>query len=300
MQKQNTTTRPIEKRSGRPPVINPLSPCCLTCRGFLSTSGIKGSRWQCRKVCGTSIYKQTSGELRENSEAFKSHPCCVKCRRVMARHSKGYWRCLPCKAYTKDHELKKRIRRVLGVRSGSLGIDRPYCVQCHKLMSSYSTNASRWRCRPCKWGVDKRTSGVPRGYVQTYPYCGQCHGKMRTHNKGWYCHRCDVIAKDDQQRARYAKPKQKENNDDLITFIDSKLTNYSVEMREELRGEVAIALLTHANIGGQRVTRDSLTPAAIRLIAKPIYRMQPNRFRDVSLDHQYGEDGQRLEDRLVG
>lgn len=280
MQKQNTTTPPIQKRRGRPPVNNPLSPWCVRCRAHMKQRpGPKGKRWACT-ICQRSIYQHTVGEPSGGGPWGKaiplSHPHCIQCRKPMAKHSKGIWRCKPCGVYPQAKRiltLSPRERTASGRLKTSAGnmkkkvhskryvlkMDFPQCVKC------------RWQMKQCGNAAKRR----------------------------WECNLCGASCFKFQTKDRRTQVAKIDGND-LIAFIDSKLTNYSVEMREELRGEIAIALLTQAQIGGLRLTRASLTPATIRLIAKPIYKMQPNRFRDISLDHTYGESGQRLEERLVG
>lgn len=262
MHKHNTTLTPTAKRRGRP--VNHSAPFCVACRERMKSSGSKGSRWLCQR-CDHSFYKQTAGELRGTGDAVKNHPFCVKCRNRMAKHSQGVWRCTHCKRYANAHRTQTQTRREcptrrIASRKPILKLDHAQCVACRWQMKHTGAAKARWECYLC--GASCKVFGP--------------------------------------MQERKPSPPKSDNGGDLIAFIDSKLTGYSVEMREELRGEIAIALLTHAKIGGLRLTRASLTAATVREIAKPIFKQQPNRFRDVSLDHQYGEDGQRLEERLVG
>jgi hypothetical protein len=70
----------------------------------------------------------------------------------------------------------------------------------------------------------------------------------------WRCTVCKLYA--NALRLQVHPTRERGNGDDLIAFIDSKLTNYSVEMREELRGEIALALLSKQ--GFQLVGQDFL------------------------------------------
>ena len=257
---------PTTKRRGKP--INHSAPFCVPCQRRMKSSGAKGSRWLCEQ-CKHSFYKHTLGELRSFGNTH--HPYCVKCRGKMAQHGSDYkgiviWRCTFCKVYAnaariQQHTPRLRPRVRTARKLPTLKLDHPQCIKC------------RWQM--------KRTGATAK-------------------RQRWECHLCGGSCRM-VGAMREPKPRQIESGgDNLIGFIDSKLTNYSVEMREELRGEIAIALLSHAKIGGIRLSRETLTSATIKQIAKPIYKMQPNRFRDISLDHTYGEGGQRLEERLVG
>lgn len=79
-------------------------------------------------------------------------------------------------------------------------------------------------------------------------------------------------------------------------MIDLNLNGYSVEMREELRGETALAVAERRKVAGQRLTIATITRAVIRELATSIYKTQPNRFRDVSLEHCHDDDGYKLEE----
>jgi len=124
-----------------------------------------------------------------------------------------------------------------------------------------------------------------------HPYCVKCRKRM-ARNPNVYGGVCRWL--------RDARKWNPIDEDEMMRIVDSHLRGYSVEMREELRGEIVLAILSCAEVNGEIVTIKKLTPAIVREIARPLFKMQPNRFRDISLDHQYGEDGQRLEDRLEG
>ena len=135
-----------------------------------------------------------------------------------------------------------------------------------------------------------------------HPDCVKCRKRMARNPKvyGGVCIWIqDERKRDAARRRKFGVPIT--DPDAMLRDIDSHLAGYSTDMREELRQEIALAILNCAVIEGRLIsTADDLTPAAIKAIARPLFKSQPNRFRDVSLDHQYGEDGQRLEDRLVG
>lgn len=190
----------------------------------------------------------------------------------------------------------------------------PFCVPCRARMKSHAT---RWTCPLCVHGVYKHTIGEPRCRQPKspklpalfYPFCVPCRFRMNSGGRKasrWQCRRCNAsdvkqsTGEPSNQTLAWRLLRMRENRGDLFSFIDSKLTGYSVEMREELRGEIALVLLSHAKVNGERVTRATLTAATVREIAKPIYRTMPNRFREVSLDHCYDVDGTRLEERLAG
>lgn len=138
---------------------------------------------------------------------------------------------------------------------------------------------------------------MPDQSTTTYhhPLCVKCRKRM-ARNPKVYGGVCNWLRK----TKNYQTPEVAIDGDEMLLVIDSKLRGYSVEMREELRQEIAVAIMSMRRVNGVTVTLDELTPAIVKEIARPLFKMQPNRFRDVSLDHQHGEDGQRLEDRLVG
>lgn len=138
---------------------------------------------------------------------------------------------------------------------------------------------------------------MPDQNTTTYhhPWCVKCRKRM-ARNPNVYGGVCNWFRVAKKSR----KPEIVIDGEEMLRVIDSKLRGYSVEMREELRQEIVLAIMSMTQIKGETVTLDNLTPAMVKEIARPIFKLQPNRFRDVSLDHQYGEDGQRLEERLVG
>ena len=91
------------------------------------------------------------------------------------------------------------------------------------------------------------------------------------------------------------------SGDDLLKVIDASIRGYSIDVREELRSEIALAVLSTASLQGTHITSATLNlnPMNVRRIAKTVYKTMPDRFRHVSLDHRYS-DGQRLEERLAG
>lgn len=171
---------------------------------------------------------------------------------------------------------------------------RPLCIGCHLPMIGGGT---LWQCREgCKVSIYTHTLGELYGATEHHPACLKCRKRMARfpETRNGVC----VFLLKVGTAARVLKPLI--DVDEMLRVIDSKLSGYSVEMREELRQEIALAIVGGSRIKGELVAIETLTPAMVKEIARPIFKLQPNRFRDVSLDHQYGDDGQRLEERLVG
>lgn len=184
--------------------------------------------------------------------------------------------------------------------------DAPSCLRCKKRMHSHEggNNRNHWRChcgREVLKSVTNYNLAKARRHTDSNAYCLRCRRQMRRTGRGrsavfnFHCRGCGMWIQSVQTR-----PRIRLSGDELLQAIDSKIRDYSIEVREELRSEIALAILSKAKIAGERVTAATLTPATVRAIAKPIYKMLPNRFTEVSLDHQYDEDGQRLAERLVG
>ena len=96
-------------------------------------------------------------------------------------------------------------------------------------------------------------------------------------------------------------PRRPDSGEQLLTLIDPLIRSYPPDIREELRGEIAIAVLGHATVGGIRITRKNLNALTVRRIAQPIIRQDRERFfKWISLDHCYDDNGRKLEERLAG
>lgn len=91
------------------------------------------------------------------------------------------------------------------------------------------------------------------------------------------------------------------SGDELLSIIDTSIRGYSVDVRDDLRSEIALAILSKSRDTDRRITTANinLIPATVRRIAKTVYRTMPDKFRHVSFEHCYA-NGQRLEERLAG
>lgn len=186
--------------------------------------------------------------------------------------------------------------------------DNPYCIGCKHFMIKAGAYKGivRWRCRPCDYSVAARVlRNAPEQPFSENPCCLKCRRTMRkgttkrpagARARIWRCSPCGLTLNSDRP-TRQRDPQ----GHDLQVLIEARIKDYSIEMREELRGEIAIMILSHRKLNGERVTAQNLTPSIVREIARKFVRpLFMDRFRHVSLEHRYGEDGQRLEERLVG
>ena len=89
--------------------------------------------------------------------------------------------------------------------------------------------------------------------------------------------------------------------EELLTIIDENLRGYSPCIREDLRSEIALAILNKASITRTRITATNLnlTRLNIRQIAKSVYKIMPDKFRDVSLDYRHANSDHRVSDRIA-
>lgn len=160
---------------------------------------------------------------------------------------------------------------------------RPYCMACRRALNkarSYTNSDSqhvpRWQCRTCKYSI----MGISSNYWIRLNYSAPAL----------------LLLKEDESPE--IAPHE------LLSVIDTALCSarLPMDLREDMRSEVALAVLTRSESTGQRITRASLDlkPSTIRAIVRPILRSQPNRFKFVSLEHCYQEGGRRLEERLAG
>lgn len=160
---------------------------------------------------------------------------------------------------------------------------RPYCMACRRALNkarSYTNSDSqhipRWQCATCKYSIKSISS----------------NHWIRSN----YAPPALLLLKED--KSPEIAPQE------LLRVIDTALRSVCipVDLREDMRSEVALAILIRSENTGQRITRASLnlTPSTIHAIVRPILRSQPNRFRFVSLEHRHGEDGRKLEERIAG
>lgn len=179
---------------------------------------------------------------------------------------------------------------------------RPCCSGCHRQMAKAKSykGVINWKCIRC----GRYAASVSRQMRPTRnPCCVACKVAMRTTStvaRGlyWACDRCGAWCRKEQIGGIVRE--RRLSGDLLLHLINSKIDRYSVDVREELRGEIMIAILSKRRINGQRVKPSTLSSATVSAIARPILRAQPNRFRFVSLDHARTEGGYRLEERLAG
>src|SRR5687768_17389478 len=95
-----------------------------------------------------------------------------------------------------------------------------------------------------------------------HPWCVKCRKRMAK-NPNVYGGVCTWLKVPKKRQ----KPEVKIDGDEMLKVIDSNLRGYPVEMREELRQEIALAIMSMTQIGGVTVTLDELTPAIVKEIA---------------------------------
>ena len=173
-----------------------------------------------------------------------------------------------------------------------------------------------WKCAPC--GVACKRERIGGGMFSTppifNPWCVTCRTRMRkntcqkTRLRFYLCLTCRATAQevrnaDTPERVRcrpVVKRGPRDNGAKLLALIDPLVASYSVDVRDELRGAVVIAVLSHRRINGVQMTRKHVNALTVRVIARPILRARPNHWRFISLDHVINEKGVRLEERLAG
>lgn len=197
----------------------------------------------------------------------------------------------------------------------------PFCVACHRRMRKWMVGY--WKCQPC--GVACKRERIGGGMFSTpaafNPWCLACQKRMsktvcqQTRRRRYICRNCYVSAQEvcnaetpepPRLRARSTKPRRIDTGTKLLALIDPFVREYPLDVRDELRSAVVIAVLSHKRINGVQMARKHVNTLTVRVIARPILRARPNRFRFVSLDTptRVGEgnlaEGESLAARLVG
>ncbi len=271
---QNITTTPKPKRRGRP--SDPAAPFCIRehikgqpCRQQMKHSGRDSLRWSCPAAIGVrrgeaSFWKR---ETRVPRGFDPNRPYCVKCHTPCTKHGSGLWKCKACKWYASARRTQAQGQRPR-TASGRLRTASGR-AKTKRHSRRYALQLDHPQCIKCRWQMRR---------------CGP------TYKRRWECNLCGASCCPRQT----AEKRGSFTGDALLLIIDSAIKGYSIDMREDLRQEIAVAILS------QELNPATLTSATVKPFARSLFKLQSNRFRDVSLDHSYDEDGRTLAERLVG
>lgn len=258
------------KTNGRKP--NLAAPWCVKCRAHMKQRpGPKGKRWACT-ICDRSIYQHNVGEPSAGGPwgrvVASSHPCCLRCRQPMAKHSKGIWRCrcMGKGVYANAHRIQSqaprprtasgRLRTATGRaktkansrRRLTLKMDHPQCIKCHwQMRLCGSAPKKRWECNLCGSSCVKARS-VAHG-----------HALM--------------------------------SGEALMRFCLNAVPR-SFAVHEDLAQELLLMVLS------KQLCTCEVTPLKVRQVGRSILKSQ-SEFANISLETP-NREGVRLEERLVG
>lgn len=257
------------KANGRKP--NPSAPWCIRCRAHMKQRpGPKGKRWACT-ICDRSIYQHSVGEPSAGGPWGKmmasSHPCCLRCRQPMAKHSKGIWRCR-CSGkgiYANAHRTQSQAPR----RRTASGRLRTATGRAKR-----KRRTSRFVARP------------------DYPHCIKCRWQMRlcgsAPKKRWECNLCGASC---VKSRSVAHGHALMSGEALMRFCFNAVPR-SFAVREDLAQELLLMILS------KQLCTCEVTPLKVRQVGRAILKSQ-SEFANISLETP-NREGVRLEERLVG
>jgi len=169
-------------------------PSCVRCRSAMVRNR---EQWFCPRCPKTFIKAHRIAGIRFGLQSrrwiekpVEVRPCCIKCRRQMARNRDSY-RCLNCPRWgAKMHSVSRLVA------------SNPYCLRCRVQTCSASlANQKRFQCHVCKMSVS--ANSTYHGRVSTLPWCIHCRKAMaratgtalpgRGDMGGFRCSRCQAI-----------------------------------------------------------------------------------------------------------
>lgn len=253
------------------------------------------------------------------------NPFCLSCKRQTGRRSGGIFRCRGCGIKIKEAESASRAapakaparraggRRRRGARRASRAPQSkgaplparaklPHCLKCRERMQSagkWSVSGSpRVHCRSCGASLYLRQEAHP--LAPEAPFCVSCREPMKACGfsaKGarhYACRPCKASVVSFKSR----RPKRRMSDEEASALLFSISSKIPASVPEELRGDVRQSIARDI-IAGELELSD-LTPARLSAYIRAEFRAAGNRFKEISLESQIGEDGLRLEERLAG
>jgi hypothetical protein len=196
-----------------------------------------------------------------------SHPCCLRCRQPMAKHSKGIWRCR-CSGkgiYANAHRTQSQAPR----RRTASGRLRTATGRAKR-----KRRTSRFVARP------------------DYPHCIKCRWQMRlcgsAPKKRWECNLCGASC---VKSRSVAHGHALMSGEALMRFCFNAVPR-SFAVREDLAQELLLMILS------KQLCTCEVTPLKVRQVGRAILKSQ-SEFANISLETP-NREGVRLEERLVG